>query len=299
MVEPRITVLHFTDPACPCAFSAEPVRMRLRWHYGEQLHWEPILVNLTSGDPREARRLAGGAPTLQRLYGMPIAPEPRERPASSEPASRLIIGARLYEPHLEEQLLRRIRVRAQAGGLLDDPAVLAAALGDVGVPTSTGTSWLGDPAVVAGLAADMAAARTPAPDVVAAFSHRLSRAGSGLRYSTPSYELRNALRFSIPGFNPVEAYEIALGNLDPSLERHPEPESPHEVLEWAREPLATSELALICRRDRDELRAELAETAHAVRAGADFYWTLEPPAEVTPPERDTHFAAAVTDSVTF
>ena len=273
--------------------------MRLRWHYGEQLRWEPILVNLTAGDQREARRLAGGAPTLQRLYGMPIAPEPRERPASSEPASRLIIGARLYEPHLEEPLLRRIRVRAQAGGLLDDPVVLAAALGDVGVSTAVGTSWLRDPAVDASLAADMAAARTPSAEVIAAFSHRLSRAGDTLRYSTPSYELRNALRFSIPGFNPIEAYEIALGNLDPSLDRRPEPDSALEVLGWAGEPLATSELALICRRDRDELRAELAETAHAIPAGADFYWVLEPRAEVTPPERDTGFASAVAATATF
>ena len=29
----------FTDPACPFAFSAEPVRRRLRWHYGDQLRW--------------------------------------------------------------------------------------------------------------------------------------------------------------------------------------------------------------------------------------------------------------------
>ena len=29
----------FTDPACPFAFSAEPARRRLRWHYGDQLRW--------------------------------------------------------------------------------------------------------------------------------------------------------------------------------------------------------------------------------------------------------------------
>ena len=27
----------FTDPACPFAFSAEPVRRQLQWHYGDQL----------------------------------------------------------------------------------------------------------------------------------------------------------------------------------------------------------------------------------------------------------------------
>ncbi len=29
-----IDVTPFTDPACPFAFSAEPARVRLRWHYG-------------------------------------------------------------------------------------------------------------------------------------------------------------------------------------------------------------------------------------------------------------------------
>ena len=34
---PVLDVELFTDPACPFAFSAEPVRRRLRWHYGDQL----------------------------------------------------------------------------------------------------------------------------------------------------------------------------------------------------------------------------------------------------------------------
>ena len=34
-----VDITLFTDPACPFAFSAEPVRQRLRWHYGDQLRW--------------------------------------------------------------------------------------------------------------------------------------------------------------------------------------------------------------------------------------------------------------------
>ena len=37
----------FTDPACPFAFSAEPVRQRLRWHYGEGLRWRTTMIVLT------------------------------------------------------------------------------------------------------------------------------------------------------------------------------------------------------------------------------------------------------------
>ena len=65
----------FTDPACPFAFSAEPVRRRLRWLYGDALSWRPRMIVLTL-EPGEADKLAEGAPGLQRRYGMPIAPEP-------------------------------------------------------------------------------------------------------------------------------------------------------------------------------------------------------------------------------
>ena len=59
-----VAITHFTDPACSFAFSAEPIRRRLRWHYGVQLVWRNVMIVLTAGDRREAERLAGGAPTL-------------------------------------------------------------------------------------------------------------------------------------------------------------------------------------------------------------------------------------------
>ena len=65
----------FTDPACPFAFSAEPQRLRLLWHYGDGIEWRPRMIVLTL-EPGEAERLAGGAPGLQRKYGMPINPAP-------------------------------------------------------------------------------------------------------------------------------------------------------------------------------------------------------------------------------
>ena len=69
----QLEVTHFTDPACPFAFSAEPTRRRLRWHYGEQLVWRTRMIVLTL-EPGEAEKLAEGAPGLQRKYGMPIDP---------------------------------------------------------------------------------------------------------------------------------------------------------------------------------------------------------------------------------
>ena len=44
---------------------------------------------------------------------------------------------------------------------------------------------------------------------------------------------RDGRTASVPGFNPVEAYEAAIANLAPELERRPRPERVGEVLEWA------------------------------------------------------------------
>ena len=65
-------------------------------------------------EPGEAEKLAEGAPGLQRRYGMPIDPAPYARPASSEPACRAVVAARLHAPAAEEPLLRRLRVRVDA-----------------------------------------------------------------------------------------------------------------------------------------------------------------------------------------
>src|SRR3954462_6994631 len=127
-----VRITHFTDPACPFAFSAEPVRQRLRWHYGDQLQWSTRMIVLTD-EPGEAEKLAAGAPNLQRQYGMPIDPAPYPRASSSEPACLAFVTARLEDPAAADRLLRRLRVRRMAGGLLDDPALIAAAAEDAGI----------------------------------------------------------------------------------------------------------------------------------------------------------------------
>jgi hypothetical protein len=78
----------------------------------------------------------------------------------------------------------------------------------------------------------------------------------------------------VPGFNPVEAYEAAVANVAPDLPRRPRPASPTELLEWAGEPLATAEVALVMATSIDEARAALRDVARFEAAGADGYWTL-------------------------
>jgi 2-hydroxychromene-2-carboxylate isomerase len=269
----QLDVTHFTDPACPFAFSAEPVRMRLRWHYGDQLVWRTRMIVLTL-EPGEAERLAEGAPNLQRRYGMPIDPVPYARAASSEPACRAVVAARVLAPGTEQRLLRRLRVRVMQQGLLDDPELIAAAARDAGLDPVELDGWSRRDDVEAELQADIEAARTPHP-AARALDHKLGGPRSRRRYPSPSYELTrgDGVQAVVPGFNPVEAYETAIANLAPGLERRPKPKQAEEVLAWAGEPLATAEVALIMQLDPRDARAALSRVATPLAAGADFYWT--------------------------
>jgi hypothetical protein len=268
-----VEITHFTDPACPFAFSAEPVRMRLRWLYGDQLRWITRMIVLTL-EPGEAEKLAEGAPTLQRLYGMPIDPAPYPRPASSEPACRAVVAARTHAPRVADALLRRLRVRVMLGGLVDDPELIAAAAREVGLDPDELERWCSSAPVQEALEADIAAARSPSA-AARALDHKLGGPRSQRRYTAPSYELVNPATgalAAVPGFNPIEAYEVAIASLAPELARQPPPATVDELLAWAGEPLATMEVAAVMQLTPVAARVALGRAATPIAAGADFYW---------------------------
>lgn len=252
----------FTDPACPFAFSAEPIRQRLRWHYGDGLRWTVTMIALTR-EPGEAERLAEGAPDLQRRFGMPIDPRPYARPASSEPACRAVVATRLHAPERTQALLRRLRVRVMMqGSLLDDPALIDAAATDAGLDPAALGAWCASDEVAAALEADAAAARDPSP-AARALNHKLGGPREQRRYTAPSYVIDGV---TVPGFNPIETYETTIANRAPNLPRRPKPQSVDELLAWADEPLATAEVALVMQLDIEEARRAL-KHGRAVRAG--------------------------------
>ena len=267
-----VAITLFTDPACPFAFSAEPQRLRLRWHYGEGLEWRTRMIVLTR-EEGEAEKLAEGAPGLQRKFGMPIEPSPYPRPASSEPACRAVVAARLNAPEREEALLRALRVRTMAGGLLDDPALIDAATADAGIDPGDLAGWVASEETGAALEADAAASRAPAP-AARALDHKLGGPTGERRYTTPTYEFRDpaGAMIVVPGFTPVEAYEVAIANLAPDLERRPAPETVDELLDWAPYPLATAEVMAITGLGPAHARAALARAGEPIPMGADFYW---------------------------
>jgi len=270
-VSARVTIRHFTDPGCPFAFSAERQRHRLLWLYGDQIDWELHMVVL-----REEKREWEHSPGYRSLhlrYGMPI--DWRERPwlAATVHACRAVVAARLRWPARADVLLRRLRVLNMTVALLDDSDTLELAAEQADLPVAEIAAYCAEPEVEDALRADMAAARSPSP-ASRAQDYKLGGPPEERRYTCPSYEmLAGDARVDLPGFRPIEAYEAALANLEPSLHRRPDPESAEQVLAWAPYPLATAEIAAVCDREIPDVRAELARTARFEPVGGDGYWS--------------------------
>jgi hypothetical protein len=169
-----------------------------------------------------------------------------------------------------------------AGRALDDPEVIARAAAEAELDPAALQAWMGEPDTEAALEADKRAARSPSP-ASRAQDYKLGGPADERRYTCPSYELERttpppadwptANRVDLPGFRPVEAYEAALANLAPELERRPDPERVEDVLAWAGMPLATAEVAAVADRDLADTREALARIARFEPVGADGYWT--------------------------
>jgi predicted DsbA family dithiol-disulfide isomerase len=273
-----LLIREFTDPACPFAFSAEPARIKLRWLYGDQIEWQPRMVVL-SESPHDydakgftPERQQDALTMIQARYGMPIDTRRRPRMMATVHACRAVVAARLRAPGCERALLRRLRIHAMAGDLIDDPGVIALCAREAGIePMTLFRAEEDDPTVEKALREDMAAARAPSAAALA-LDHKLA---PGPRYTCPSYEIERAggngwPRFDVPGFQPVEVYEAAIANLAPELERRPAPKSVGQLLEWADEPLAAAEVAAIMGIAREAAEAELARVAQ----GTGGWWSL-------------------------
>ena len=83
----------------------------------------------------------------------------------------------------------------------------------------------------------------------------------------------DGVQIAVPGFQPFAAYDVVLANLVPGLDRREPPASVLEVLEWAGEPLATREVAVVCDIDHDEAREQLGRVADEEHVGVDGLWS--------------------------
>jgi predicted DsbA family dithiol-disulfide isomerase len=276
-----VVITEFTDPGCPWAYSAEPFRLKLRWLYGDAIEWRPRMVVLAE-DPQEyvdkgftPDKMAGAFAKIGREHGMPIDTSPRPRIAATAPACRAVVATRLHAPGSEQAILRALRRRCMAGELLDEASTVRHAALDAGLDPDEVERWSAEDAVETAMREDMAAAREPSC-AARVLDARLANWSGGRRYTCPSYEIlreSDGVRIAVPGFQPFAAYDVVLANLVPGAERRAPPESVLDVLEWAGEPLASREVAVVCDMDHAQAREELGRVADEAHVGSDGFWS--------------------------
>ena len=219
-----LDVTLYTDPTCPWAYSELPAFRVLEWRYGDQLDWRLVMVGLSEevnpSGMTPAERSQSWA-RFRRRYGMPFTAAPKERRTFSGRACRLIVAARLLAPGSEWRVLRALQLAYFTTPLLpDDDAQLADALRDVpGVDADALVAAIADPAVEEAYQADKL--ETRAAEGSAAELQGKTRITDGpVRFTAPSLSFaRNGLTLVAGGFQPVEAYDVLVVNLDPTLER--------------------------------------------------------------------------------
>jgi len=286
MADAVVLIDAFGDPACPWDFSAEGARLRLRWRYGDALHWRPRMVGLSSTPDEYSRRgvalgdLIRGRTAIRDRFGMPIDTSPASRFAVTVVACRAVVAVRRHAPDFVDAFLRALRVAAMSTpAQIDDPATIAEAARTAGLSADEVAAWSVEPETDQELAQDMADARNPGAAALA-LRERLAMTIDGIwRYTCPSYRFtRGGLTLDAPGFQPARVYEVLVANLAPEITPRPEPRRIEDVLAWAPYPLATAELAVIMETDVATVRRRLAESgAQPAPVANDAYWSLDAP----------------------
>jgi hypothetical protein len=133
--------------------------------------------------------------------------------------------------------------------------------------------------IVPGIDPDQVVAQIDAPDVVETYRRDKDQtrkaAGSAaelqgktattdgpVRFTAPSIVFeRNGTCLVAGGFQPVEAYDVLVSNLDPTLHREPAPDDPGPLLDRFPDGLTTQEVAAIMARGNDKPDRAVAEAA--------------------------------------
>ncbi|HEY5294117.1 MAG TPA: DsbA family protein [Gaiellaceae bacterium] len=236
----------YTDPGCPWAYSAIPALRVLDWRYGDQLRWRLVVIGLAEDASRYTALgytpLRGALSQLEfRRYGMPFAPEPKERISATARACRAIVAARLVEPGSEWRVLRALQLaNFTTPLLLDDDAQLAGVIRELGdVDADAIIARLDDAEVTEAYERDRAEARRAA-GTPAELQGKTATADGVVRFTAPSVVFEcGDQRLVAGGFQPIEAYDILLANLDPSLVRQAPPPTPLPLLQWFGDGLTT------------------------------------------------------------
>ncbi|HWE15224.1 MAG TPA: DsbA family protein [Solirubrobacteraceae bacterium] len=300
----------FSDPACPWGYSANPALRVIEWRYGDQLDWRLVLVGLSEDVSRYAElgftplRMASSGLMFRERYGMPFAVQPKSRLSASSRACRAVIAARREWPGSEWRVFRALQLANFNSGLLfdDDEQMREVLAGVPGVDARRIVGLIDDPKVLTEYEQDKAHTRTAAGSATE-LQGKAGNSDDVVRYTAPSllFETPDGRRLEAGGFQPVEAYDVVIANLDPSLERKAPPEDPAPLLDYFDFGLTTQEIAAVMTRGNDRPDRLATETAllalvadgRAERhpLGDDALWSV-------PGRTDSHHLAAAGAALT-
>jgi predicted DsbA family dithiol-disulfide isomerase len=261
-----ITATLYSDPACPWAYSESPALRVIEWRYGDQLDWKLVLVGLTERSDQYAAR---GYTTLRsalgqlsfRRYGMPFSPAPKPQLSATARACRAVIAARLANPGTEWSVFRAIQLANFTTPLVleNDDQLRDALEGLPGVDAAAIVAALDSPEVTEAYEADKAQTRTAAGSA-AELQGKTAATDGPVRFTAPSIVFSsNGTKLVAGGFQPVEAYDVLVANLDPELERKTAPETPQPLLEFFPGGLTTQEVAALMTSSNDAVDRRVAE----------------------------------------
>jgi protein-disulfide isomerase-like protein with CxxC motif len=282
----------YNDPACPWGYSANPALNVLRWRYRDQIEWRLVMIVLR--EDTEERSANGFTPEMQARFarmfrdrfGMPVTAQAHERLVATERVCRAVVATRLAHPGRELAAMRALQFAwFNDAALLDEAAAIEQALGRVaGIDAYAVVNSLDLPEVTAAYEADKAEARTAAGGPTD-FQGKAAVSDGVVRYTAPSVVFTlGERRLEAGGFQPIEAYDVVIANLDTTLERTPPPDGPLPLLEYFSDGLTTQEVTELLAgnlavRDRAaaeealiELEASGAVTREAL--GDDALWAL-------------------------
>jgi predicted DsbA family dithiol-disulfide isomerase len=284
-----ISATLYSDPACPWAYSESPALRVIEWRYGDQLDWRLVVIGLTEDASQYAARgytpLRGAlGQLLFRRYGMPFSPSPKPRLSATARACRAVAAASLAHPGSEWAVFRALQLANFTTPLvLDDDAQLGQVLNAVpGIDGTEIVSRLDAPDVTEAYERDRAETRTAAGSA-AELQGKTATTDGPVRFTAPSVVFGSDGRALVAGgFQPVEAYDVLIANLDPTLHRQAPPETPAPLLEHFEGGLTTQEVAALLthgndapdRRAAEAALLELVASGQAIRRplGDDALW---------------------------
>jgi 2-hydroxychromene-2-carboxylate isomerase len=289
-----IEVLHFSDPGWPWAWSASPALAVLQWRYGDQLSWRHVMIGLTErGSEYERRGYTGeGMARGYRSFrgrGMPFTVTPRERVHGTWPMCRAVVAARLTEPDREWAVFRALQVAQFTTTLdLETTEGIAAALDRVpGLDVPRLMAAAAAPETEAAFATDRDEARAAGAGPTHFQGKAATTPDGRIRYTAPSllFTAADGRRLEAGGFQPVEAYDVLVANLDHTLRRRAPAEDARDVLRAFPDGLTTAEVAAVmapnnAAPDRDAAEDALialaaADQARRVAVGNDALWAAD------------------------